>query len=83
MMDNYFLELISLLSSLAAFRIGDQRAISAFTKLLNFAGVRSPCLEPIRRDWPAWPSPHGGPAANDLIGGQIDYMCLNMEVRPP
>src|SRR6478609_10619823 len=25
----------------------------------------------------------GGPAANDLIGGQIDYMCLNMGSAAP
>ncbi len=31
-------------SMFAALRMGDQRAISAFTKLLNFAGVRSPLL---------------------------------------
>jgi hypothetical protein len=31
-------------SMFAALRMEDQRAISAFTKLLNFAGVRSPLL---------------------------------------
>src|SRR5215471_4488248 len=25
----------------------------------------------------------GGPAANDLIGGQIDYICLNMGSAAP
>ena len=31
-------------SMFAALRMGDQRAISALTKSLNFAGVRSPLL---------------------------------------
>ena len=39
-------------STLAAFRMGDQRAISAFTKASNFAGVRSslPGSDPPRSD---------------------------------
>src|SRR3954453_15552642 len=39
-------------STLAALRIGDQRAISAFTKASNFAGVRSSLLgnDPPRSD---------------------------------
>src|ERR1700738_1829112 len=42
--NSYFPVLLSLVSAIAAFRIGDQRAISAFTKLLNCAGVRSSLL---------------------------------------
>jgi hypothetical protein len=37
----YFPELLSLVSAIAVLRMGDQRAISALTKLSNFAGVRS------------------------------------------
>jgi hypothetical protein len=42
--NSYFPELLSLVSAIAVLRMGDQRAISALTKLSNFAGVRSSFL---------------------------------------
>jgi len=42
--------LLDFAPSLADLRIGNQRAISAFTKLSNLAGARSPLMGPSRRD---------------------------------